>query len=171
MSDAPDLISAYLGQLRKELLVQGLPSAKIDEVTSETGSHLGEMLEGASPAESAASLKQFGDARALAKGIAAEYERSNRSKRYYWPAVFSLGASLLLQSPVINTLALPWIDVCILLSAIVLGIMGFRARKPLFGQFVALGIGVLVVWTLWAAATSYPVAYFDGKSGPKPRPV
>ena len=173
MFEETSLISAYLGHLRKELIVQGLPAKKVEEVLSETDSHLEEMLEGAGVEEAPLLLRQFGNAKALAKSIAAEHERSSLSRWYLWPAGFTFGACLLLKSPVIDTFyrafaQLPWSGIYFIICAIVLGILGFKARKPLFGQFVLVGAGIFIVWTLWAAATSYPVATFRGKSEASP---
>jgi len=179
------LIKNYLSALRRELAVRGVKTERIDEIVAETQIHLEEAMAAAAPQtehEVRAVFLQFGDAAALARRLAAEYDRISARRRYLWPAAFVVVAHAALHGPFlgirlfeapkgsyaqgglwigsVRVLPVMWIGTIFLLaSAAVLFGMGCRARKPLLGQFAAVIAGLIVVQTAWYAAASYPVAY------------
>lgn len=179
------LIKTYISELRRELHIRGLNQKRIEEVISETQVHLDESMAAAEPQSEEgvrAVLVQFGDAASLAKRLAAEYDGISSRRKYLLPSAFLVVAFFLFRSPFMfarlfeappgtsernglwigNHQLLPviWIGtVFLLVCAVILFGMGYRARKPLIGQFAAVAGGLVLAQTIWFGATSYPVAF------------
>jgi len=159
-------IQRYAADLRRELLVQGFNDTRVDEIVGESTAHLEEAMAAAGPQsadEARQVIRQFGSASVLATRLSAEELRPAMRGRFLWPMVFLPPALYLSMNPLpqarifhgslyIGTLYL-------LISAAILFVMGLRARRPLFGQFAALAVGMIVCQVAWYGATSYPVAY------------
>ncbi len=54
----------------------------------------------------------------------------------------------------------------LILAAVILFALGFKARKPLFGQFAAVAGIIVVCQMIWYPTMNYP----DRSSAPKPTP-
>lgn len=157
------LIDGYLAELRKELTVYGLDEAVRTETLNEARQHLEEAVEQAEPERAEdvqALLKQFGSPRAMAKALAREAS-VRRKGRFLWPCV----GLAVLQLPYVFDVAFPrvfgnsiWLGTVILAASLVfMSVCGFLARRPLVGQFLAFFLGLVVFWTAWYSATSYPM--------------
>lgn len=159
------LVRTYLVDLRRELAIQGLGRKRIEAVLEETYSHLQEAMAAAEPSTDLAAervIEQFGRAPAMAKALAAQEDRSNAKRRFLWPALYFLAAFLTFTlTPYMMFRFFHdriWFGTLFLLiSAGVLGALGFLARRPVFSQFAAVA-GLLVIGqTGWYSTTSIPV--------------
>ena len=160
------LIRQFLNELGRELEVEGLELKKRAAILAEAQNHLFEAFEAASPAdENAAQLviSQFGTARSMGRSLAREDARARSRRRYLWPALVA-GIAIAL-GPVLTSWRVGlfgreiWFGTLYLFCcSVLLFILGYRARRPLLGQFLALGAVMLLVRTCWFMATCYPIA-------------
>ncbi|HEY3782712.1 MAG TPA: hypothetical protein VGL56_16640 [Fimbriimonadaceae bacterium] len=166
MSDvfAKKVISGYSKELEKELYIRGVPAEKSKAVLNETEAHLCEMFEEtklANPETYGQLLKQFGAAKKLAKGIAAEIERSRASRPFLWPSAISLVALLVVSER--------WAGLWSLLFLYLLLIAaGFISRKPTIGQFAALGLVTTALLGPWIGLFNFPVGQYSNSGSPVP---
>ncbi len=169
------IIRDYLLQLRKELVVLGLSEERVNEVLAETEAHFAEMaadIEATSEFNFQTMVGEFGPADTMAKNIAKEYERSDSTRRFLWPALFT-GAMFGLMRLGAPWWLSPWIPQDLaykgFLALCVIGfvVLGFLARKPSAGQFVVLGAILVVGGTALTAITSFPVGVYSGSDNGK----
>jgi hypothetical protein len=162
------LVERFLTGLRQELDVEGVPSEKRSQIVEEARNHLAEAIEVSKPVNDdqvRKVIQEFGSQRKLARSLAAEYRHADSKRLFLWPAALAVAALAALY--LIKTEYRLWLfgdlvwmgSIYLGVVAIALFALGARARKPLFGQFVALALGLVAAQTSWYAITSYPVAH------------
>ncbi|HTQ10924.1 MAG TPA: hypothetical protein VMI31_12685 [Fimbriimonadaceae bacterium] len=178
------LVDEYLSDLSRELTVRGVEKSRRESVLAETREHLAESVGAVAPEtaqEVRAVLRQFGDPKRMARQLAATYEQAGSKRRFLWPTLFFLPAYCLFMSGILwfrlfasklgtgdpdgfviagHRFLASGINVAtlfLLLCAAIFAWFGYRARRPLFGQFVASASLLTVVSLAWYAATCCPV--------------
>jgi hypothetical protein len=166
------IIRQYLSELRRELVIQGLSSQRTEEVVRETEAHFNDMAADVHAAEDRdyrSMVLQFGSAEAMAKSISAEYARSESARKFLWPSLFVVVLMVILKTEMIWRVIpadqnLVWRG----FLALAIGgfiVLGFLARKPSVGQFVALCAVLTAGGTAWSLISSYPVAIYTAAPG------
>lgn len=159
-------VDRYTKQLHRELYAEGLSQELTDDTLREAQAHLEDAMEGADPqtaAEAEAVVTAFGSPSRMAKRLGAEQLRLSVRGRFLWPMIAAPIGMYLSMNPVPQARLFGGMIYCgtlyILLTAIVLFVLGLRARRPMLGQFAGLVAGLIVAQLAWYGATSYPTAY------------
>jgi len=162
------LIQLFLGSLQRELEIEAVSQERTTLILEESKDHLWESMELHSPSnerEAREVIRGFGNARRMARELGKAYRTADSKRPYLWPALASgLFAILIALVPLGQVRVLGanhWLGFYLIPPLLMaLGVLGFRARRPLLGQFAALAAVSAAVATLYLTAIgSVPVAY------------
>lgn len=167
-------IEGFLNGLERELRIEGMAEDSVPLILEEMRSHLHDAMEeepDLTESRARLLLQEFGGARKLARSLAAECERAKGRRAYPWPAlIVGLVALTFGLVPIGNLVIVGsnyWFGDGILWSVLAaLLALGYRARRPLFGQFVGLAAIWIPAVTLFYLFTSVPEVY-EGFENPK----
>jgi hypothetical protein len=162
------LIQPFLCSLQMELEVEAVSQERAAHILEETKDHLWASMELHSPSnehEVREVIRRFGDARRMAREFGKTYRTVDSKRVYLWPALASgLFMILIALVPLGQVRVLganQWLGFFLIPALVIaLAVLGFRARRPLLGQFAALATISAAVATLYSTAIGgVPVVY------------
>jgi|GEM_PF-5729387 len=165
-------VENFVSDLEHELRIEGVAEDNVPIIKEEIRSHLYDAVETQNPTTPSGMrklLEEFGAAKKLARALANELESAKPKRMFLWPAALVAVVALLFALITFPVLPWPhhlWSGSIVLFFAMPVGLflLGYRARRPLVGQFIALGAGWTIMMSLFWLATSVPETCFAGDS-------
>jgi hypothetical protein len=162
------LIQVFLGSLQRELEIEAVSQERTALILEESKDHLWASMELASPSnerEAREVIQGFGDARRMARELGKTYRTTQSRRVYLWPSVasglFGIFMALVPLGQVRVLGANHWLGFFVIPPVVIgLAVLGFKARRPLLGQFATLAaFSVAAATCYWAAIGGVPVVY------------